>query len=76
MGEPVDPGRDREVVIRGNSYLVCCGGCGPEMTEHYDKYFDKEGRPLNDPQKNGSRTQKGSDQPAPANPSGHEGHQH
>ncbi len=51
MGKPVKPGRDREVVIRENYYLVCCDGCGPELAEHYDKYLDKEGRPLNDPKR-------------------------
>lgn len=51
MGREVKPGRDREVVIRENQYLVCCDGCGPEMSEHYDKYFDKGGRPLNDPKR-------------------------
>ena len=77
MGQPVKPGQDREVIVRGNYYLVCCGGCGPEMTERYDKYLDKEGRPLNDPQRDGGKARQGSsNQPAPANPSGHEGHQH
>ena len=75
MGQPVKPDRDREVFIRGNYYLVCCGGCGPEMSEHYDQYFDKEGRPLNDPKRTRERPAKGSEAPAPA-PSGHEGHKH
>lgn len=67
MGQPVQPGRDREVVVRGNHYLVCCDGCGPEMAEHYDKYLDPEGRPLNDPARK---------DPAPAQPPapGHTGH--
>lgn len=49
MGQPVKPGRDREVVIRGNYYLVCCDGCGPDMADNPDKYLDKEGRPKNTP---------------------------
>lgn len=49
MGRDVKPGRDREVVVRGKTYLVCCDGCGPEMAENYDKYFDAEGRPRNAP---------------------------
>ena len=68
MGRAVKPGRDREVVVRGNYYLVCCDGCGPEMSDHYDKYFDRDGKPLNDPQ---SKEEKAA--PAPA---AHEGHQH
>jgi len=78
MGQPVKPGRDREVVIRGNYYLVCCDGCGPEMSEHYDKYCDKEGHPLNDPQKSSDSPSKDSEKPAPAPavPSAHEGHKH
>ncbi len=72
MGEAVEPGRDREVAIRGKYYLVCCGGCGPEMAEHYDKYLDQEGRPLNDPKRDPRRSE---ERPAPA-PSAHEGHQH
>lgn len=76
MGQPVRAGHDREVTIRGKYYLVCCGGCGPEMAERYDKYLDKEGRPLNDPKRDRDKPRQGSDQPAPANPSGHEGHQH
>ena len=76
MGQPVKVGHDREVAVRGEYYLVCCGGCGPEMSEHYDKYFDEEGRPLNDRRRNGGESGKSSDRPAPAPPSGHEGHQH
>ncbi len=78
MGQPVRPGRDREVVIRGNYYLVCCDGCGPEMSAHYDKYCDEEGRPLNDPQRKAGSSSKEPEKPAPAPaaPSAHEGHQH
>lgn len=76
MGQPVKPGRDREVVIRGNYYLVCCDGCGPEMSEHYDKYLDPDGRPLNDPKRKAPEDPKrDGEKPAP-NPQGHEGHQH
>lgn len=76
MGQPVNPGRDREVVIRGNYYLVCCGGCGPELAENYDKYFDKEGRPLNDPKREGKTPAREAERPTPAAPPAHEGHQH
>ena len=47
MGEAVKPGRDKEVVVNGNTYLVCCDGCGPEMAEHKEAYLDKDGKPLN-----------------------------
>ena len=47
MSQPVKPGRDREVVVGGEYYLVCHDGCGPEMAEHKDKYLDKDGRPKN-----------------------------
>lgn len=76
MGQPIKPGRDREVVIRGNYYLVCCDGCGPEMSEHHDKYLDTEGRPLNDP---GPKEQAPAGEPArqsAPSASGHEGHPH
>lgn len=76
MGREVKPGRDREVVIRGNYYLVCCDGCGPDMSEHYDKYLDKDGTPLNDPKRDPKADpKKDADKPAPAPPA-HEGHQH
>lgn len=77
MGQPVKPGRDREVVIRGKHYLVCCDGCGPEMSAHYDKYLDPEGRPLNDPGRKPSSEdpKREAEKPVPA-PQGHEGHQH
>lgn len=65
MGRPVKPGRDREVVIRGGYYLVCCDGCGPAMSEQYDKYLDKEGVPLNDPKR---EPKKETDKPTPAAP--------
>ena len=69
MGREVMPGRDREVVIRGNYYLVCCDGCGPEMSKHYDKYLDKDGLPLNAPkQGKTNRPQEESSE--------HQGHQH
>ena len=51
MGRAVKPGRDREVVVGGKTYLVCCDGCGPEMAEHKEKYLDKDGKPLNTPKK-------------------------
>ena len=72
MGQPVKPGRDREVVIRGNYYLVCCDGCGPDMADNPDKYLDKEGRPKNAPKDEGSRTR---EPQAPAQPD-HSEHQH
>ncbi|MBI1754040.1 MAG: hypothetical protein HY014_10160 [Acidobacteria bacterium] len=76
MGQPVKPGRDREVVVRGNHYLVCCDGCGPEMSEHDDKYLDPEGRPLNDPKRKAPEDPKrAGEKPAPS-PQGHEGHLH
>jgi hypothetical protein len=67
MGSPVKAGRDTEVTVREKVYLVCCGGCGPEMVEHPAKYLDEAGRPLNDP----ARTP-GS--PAPAHPDTHAEH--
>ena len=51
MGRVVKAGRDREVVVGGKTYLVCCDGCGPEMAEHKGKYLDKDGKPLNTPKK-------------------------
>ena len=73
MGQPVKPERDREVVIRGNYYLVCCDGCGPNMADNPDKYLDKEGRPKNAPKdSDDSRTQ---EPQAPAQPD-HSEHQH
>ena len=76
MGREVKPGRDREVVIRGNYYLVCCDGCGPDMSENYDKYLDKDGRPLNDPKRDSKAAPKmDPDKPTPAPPA-QEGHQH
>lgn len=72
MSQPVKPGRDREVVIRGNYYLVCCDGCGPDMADNPDKYLDKEGRPKNTPKDEGSRAR---EPQAPA-PSDHSEHQH
>lgn len=73
MGEPVEAGRDREVVLQEGYYLVCCDGCGPEMAEHKEKYLDKDGRPKNAP--------KDSDKPKPQEPDApaqqdHSGHQH
>lgn len=73
MGQPVVPGRDREVVLPEGYYLVCCDGCGPELADHKDKYLDKDGRPKNAP--------KGSDKPRPQEPDApakpdHSEHQH
>ncbi len=76
MGREVKPGRDREVVIRGNYYLVCCDGCGPDMSENHDKYLDKEGQPRNDPKRDPKADPKKEvEKPVPAPPV-HEGHQH
>lgn len=73
MGRPLKPGRDREVVIRGNRYLVCCDGCGPEMAERPDKYLDQDGQPRNTPKESD-----GAKERAPAGPSAPErpSHQH
>lgn len=57
MGRSVKPGRDREVVVGGNTYLVCCDGCGPEMAEHKEKYLDKDGKPLNTPKKDEAKSE-------------------
>lgn len=76
MGQPVKPGRDREVVIRGNYYLVCCDGCGPAMSEDYDKYLDKEGRPLNDPTRDSKEGPKKDEGKPDSSHQAHEGHQH
>lgn len=76
MGESVKSGRDREVAIRGKYYLVCCGGCGPEMSENYDKYLDKEGRPLNAPSEDGATPAKKDEKPVPPAPPAHGGHRH
>jgi hypothetical protein len=72
MGEAVKPVNDQEVDIRGNHFLVCCDGCGQELTEHYDKYIDQDGAPRNEPK---ADPRKDPDKPAPAS-STHEGHQH
>jgi hypothetical protein len=67
MGEPVQAGRDREVVVREGYYLVCCDGCGPELADHKDKYLDRDGRPRNapknadDPKKQPSEPQRATD---------------
>lgn len=71
MGREVKPGRDREVVVRGKTYLVCCDGCGPEMAEHYDKYLDADGRPRNAPKETAPDKKvpaEGEPRPTPAAP--------
>lgn len=72
MGGAVKPMNDQVVDIRGNHFLVCCDGCGQELTEHYDKYIDKDGAPRNEPTPD---PRKALDKPALASPT-HEGHQH
>ena len=57
MGNPVKPGRDREVVVGGEYYLICCDSCGPEMAENKAKYLDKDGKPLNTPKKDESKSE-------------------
>lgn len=73
MGQPVKPGRDREVVIQGGYYLVCCDGCGPKMAEQPSKYLDEDGRPRNAPKD--SEGSKPREPEAPAKPERSE-HQH
>lgn len=65
MGRPVKAGRDREVVVGGKTYLVCCDGCGPEMAEHKEKYLDKDGKPLNTPKKDSERKDEAKPEPSP-----------
>jgi len=66
MGRPVKAGRDREVVVGGNTYLVCCDGCGPEMAEHREKYLDKDGKPLNAPKKAPEKKDEAKPEPSPS----------
>lgn len=78
MGREVKPGRDREVVVRGKTYLVCCDGCGPAMAENYDKYLDADGRPRNAPKDPGPAKKDSKEKearPAPPAPPA-EGHKH
>ena len=78
MGREVKPGRNREVVVRGKTYLVCCDGCGPAMAEDYDKYLDADGRPRNAPKGTApgkKEPKEGEPRPAPPAPPA-EGHKH
>lgn len=66
MGRSVKAGRDREVVVGGKTYLVCCDGCGPEMAEHREKYLDKDGKPLNAPKKAPEKKDEAKPEPSPS----------
>lgn len=71
MGRPVKAGRDMQVVVGGNTYLVCCPGCGPEMAEHKEKYLGKDGKPLNAPKEEDPKKEEPKPEPAPQAPHKH-----
>lgn len=36
-----------KVVVKGQSYAICCSSCGPKMQKDPDKYLKADGTPKN-----------------------------
>ncbi len=47
MGDKVDPKKSPKVVVRGQEYFLCCGGCKAKLEKDPDKYLNKDGTPKN-----------------------------
>ena len=62
LGGKVDA-KSKTVVVRGQEYRLCCGGCDTKLAKDPDKYLEKDGTPKN--------AAMGAKMPAE-----HEGHKH
>jgi YHS domain-containing protein len=47
MGGVVDATAKNKVVVRGQEYRLCCGGCDKLLKESPDKYLEQDGSPKN-----------------------------
>jgi len=45
-GDKVDA-KSRTVVVRGQTYRICCPGCDTKLKANPDKYLEKDGTPKN-----------------------------
>jgi YHS domain-containing protein len=43
--------KSKKVVVRGQEYYYCCGGCENKLKADPDKYLNKDGTPKNAPAK-------------------------
>jgi len=43
--------KSKKVVVRGQEYFYCCGGCESKLKADPDKYLNKDGTPKNAPKK-------------------------
>jgi len=43
MGGKVTPGKSPTTVVRGRTYLLCCGGCDAKLKANPDQYLEKDG---------------------------------
>ena len=39
--------KSKTVVVRGQEYRLCCGGCDADLLKNPDKYLDKDCTPKN-----------------------------
>jgi len=39
--------KSKTVVVRGQEYRLCCGGCDTTLLKNPDKYLEKDGSPRN-----------------------------
>ena len=39
--------KSKTVVVRGQEYRLCCGGCDAQLLKDPDKYLEKDGTPKN-----------------------------
>jgi len=39
--------KSKTVVVRGQEYRLCCGGCDTTLLKNPDKYLEKDGTPKN-----------------------------
>jgi len=45
-GEKVSE-KSKTVVVRGQTYRICCAGCDTKLKANPDKYLEKDGTPKN-----------------------------
>lgn len=39
--------KSKTVVVRGQTYRLCCGGCDAQLLKDPDKFLEKDGTPKN-----------------------------
>jgi len=57
MGSKVDE-KSKTVVVKGQTYRICCPPCAGKLEKDPDKYLNPDGTPKNEKKENTEKTEK------------------